>query len=144
GSVNGTFNDGSNSFVLARDVSPVAEGQSYVFHIHRGTCASVGSVVRTRSNCGEPVAAIQDVSERRCAICRSASGTPGWCCRAWVACPRCGPTVEAVPWLDRYQRMTRRLAEKLARRAEVWIARGRDLEALRGCFAVLGAGGTVL
>ncbi|MEO7510275.1 MAG: hypothetical protein ABIZ91_00810 [Gemmatimonadaceae bacterium] len=40
--------------------------------------------------------------------------------------------------------MTRRLAEKLARRAEVWIARGRDLEALRGCFAVLGAGGTVL
>jgi len=32
---------------------------------------------------------------------------------------RCGPTVEAVPWLDRYQRMTTRLAEKIARLAQV-------------------------
>ncbi|MEO6525452.1 MAG: transposase family protein [Gemmatimonadaceae bacterium] len=29
------------------------------------------------------------------------------------------PTVEAVPWLDRYQRMTTRIAEKIARLAQV-------------------------
>ena len=28
--------------------------------------------------------------------------------RARVECPRCGPTVEAVPWLDKYARMTTR------------------------------------
>jgi transposase len=39
--------------------------------------------------------------------------------RARLQCPRCGPTVEAVPWLDRYQRMTKRLAEKIARLAQV-------------------------
>ena len=39
--------------------------------------------------------------------------------RARVECPRCGPTVEAVPWLDRYQRMTTRLAAAIARLATV-------------------------
>ena len=39
--------------------------------------------------------------------------------RARVLCPQCGPTVEAVPWLDRYARMTTRLAEAIARLAEV-------------------------
>jgi transposase len=39
--------------------------------------------------------------------------------RARVECPRCGPTVEAVPWLDRYQRMTTRLADAIARLAQV-------------------------
>jgi transposase len=39
--------------------------------------------------------------------------------RARVRCPRCGPTVEAVDWLDKHQRMTRRLAEKIARLAMV-------------------------
>lgn len=39
--------------------------------------------------------------------------------RARVECPRCGPTVEAVPWLDRYQRMTTRLAAAIARLAQV-------------------------
>lgn len=126
--------------------------------------------------------------------------------RARVPCPRRGPTVEAVPRLDRYQRMTTRLAETIARLAQVlpikqvaawfgvgwdtvkqidrrafaaqlgaaedhldgmqqiaidefairrghqdatvvlelqrkrvvWIARGRDLEALRGFFTALG------
>lgn len=36
-----------------------------------------------------------------------------------LRCSRCGPTVEAVPWLDRYQRMTTRLAESVVRLAEV-------------------------
>lgn len=39
--------------------------------------------------------------------------------RARLGCPRCGPTVEAVPWLDGYQRMTTRLADKIARLAQV-------------------------
>lgn len=38
--------------------------------------------------------------------------------RARVQCPTCGPTVEAVPWLDRYQRLTTRLAEAIARLAQ--------------------------
>ncbi len=37
-----------------------------------------------------------------------------------LQCPRCGPTNEQVPWLDRYQRMTKRLAETLARLAQVF------------------------
>src|SRR5262249_54364224 len=39
--------------------------------------------------------------------------------RARLQCPRCGPTVEAVLWLDRYQRMTKGFAESVARLA--WI-----------------------
>jgi len=32
-----------------------------------------------------------------------------------LACPRCGPRIEKVPWLDRYARHTRRLAVSVAR-----------------------------
>jgi transposase len=32
-----------------------------------------------------------------------------------LACPRCGPKVEKIGWLDRYARHTRRLAESVAR-----------------------------
>lgn len=39
--------------------------------------------------------------------------------RARVRCPRCGPTVEAIPWLDRYARLTTRFAESIARLCEV-------------------------
>jgi transposase len=39
--------------------------------------------------------------------------------RVRLQCPRCGPTVEAVPWLDRYARMTQRFAESVARLAQV-------------------------
>ena len=72
------------------------------------------------SRCGEPVIEIHDVTERR------VRDLPVFDWDTWVvfprarlACPRCGPTVEAVPWLDRYQRMTTRLAEKIARLAMV-------------------------
>jgi transposase len=36
-----------------------------------------------------------------------------------LRCPRCGPTVEEIPWLDRYQRVTKRLAETLGRMAQL-------------------------
>ena len=39
--------------------------------------------------------------------------------RARLGCPNCGPTVEAVSWLDKHQRMTARLAEKITRLAMV-------------------------
>jgi len=35
--------------------------------------------------------------------------------RARVDCPRCGPKLEELPWLGRYARVTRRLAESVAR-----------------------------
>lgn len=35
--------------------------------------------------------------------------------RRRVACPRCGPKLERLDWLDRYARMTQRLAESVAR-----------------------------
>lgn len=36
-----------------------------------------------------------------------------------VACPRCGPTVELLSWLDRYARVTKRLAQSVARLCRV-------------------------
>lgn len=39
--------------------------------------------------------------------------------RRRLTCPQCGPTVEAVPWLDRYQRMAKRLADLIAGFAQV-------------------------
>lgn len=35
--------------------------------------------------------------------------------RRRVLCPRCGPRLERLPWLDRHARVTRRLAESVAR-----------------------------
>lgn len=72
------------------------------------------------SRCGAEVVAIHDVAERRVRDL-SVFDWDTWVVfpRARLECPRCGPTVEAVPWLDRYQRMTTRLAEKIARLAMV-------------------------
>lgn len=39
--------------------------------------------------------------------------------RRRVRCPQCGPKVEALSWLDRYARVTRRLAESVARLCQV-------------------------
>lgn len=35
--------------------------------------------------------------------------------RRRVLCPHCGPKLEQLPWLDRYTRVTKRLAESIAR-----------------------------
>lgn len=76
--------------------------------------------VKRCSRCGTPVAAVHDVTERR------VRDLPLMAYDVWLLfpqarlrCPRCGPTVEDIPWLDRYQRMTKRLAETLARLAQV-------------------------
>ena len=39
--------------------------------------------------------------------------------RRRVLCPACGPKIEDLPWLGRYQRGTRRLAESVARLSKV-------------------------
>jgi transposase len=36
-----------------------------------------------------------------------------------VACPRCGPKLERLAWLDRYARVTRRLADSVVRMCQV-------------------------
>lgn len=38
-----------------------------------------------------------------------------WVLRRRVLCPHCGPKLEWLPWLDRYARVTKRLAESIAR-----------------------------
>ena len=39
--------------------------------------------------------------------------------RRRVVCPRCGPKLEALGWLGRYQRVTQRLAENVARLCKI-------------------------
>jgi len=72
------------------------------------------------SRCGTPIEHVHDVSERR------VRDLPLMAHDVWLVfpqarlqCPRCGPTVEHIPWLDRYQRMTKRLAETIARLAQI-------------------------
>src|SRR6266536_1770796 len=73
------------------------------------------------SRCGEIVVEIHDVTERQ------VRDLPVFDWDTWIVfpsarlqCPRCGPTVEMVPWLDRYQRVTKRLAEAIGRMAMVF------------------------
>jgi transposase len=75
---------------------------------------------KTCSRCGRQVTAVHDVSPRTVRDLPILDAET-WLVvpRARVLCPHCGPTVEAVPWLDRYQRMTTRLAEAIARLCEV-------------------------
>lgn len=72
------------------------------------------------SGCGELVSEIHETTERRVRELPILDATT-WLLvpRARLACPRCGPTVEAVPWLDRYARMTTRFAESVARLAHL-------------------------
>lgn len=72
------------------------------------------------SGCGEIVEIVHDMAERRVRDLPILEAET-WLVfpRARLECPRCGPTVEAVRWLDRYQRMTTRLAEAIARLAQV-------------------------
>jgi transposase len=72
--------------------------------------------------------------QKRCSACQQVVGPvhdwaerwvrdlPVWGADTWLmvprcrlACPRCGPKLEALEWLDRYARVTRRLAESVAR-----------------------------
>lgn len=72
------------------------------------------------SRCGQPVKEVHDATPRRVRDLPFGEWDT-WLVfpRARLLCPECGPTVEDVPWVDRYQRMTKRLAEKIAALAGV-------------------------
>jgi transposase len=81
---------------------------------------AVPGAPRTCSRCGQATPAVHDVSVRR------VRELPILDAETWllvplarVQCPRCGPTVERLPWLDRYARMTTRFAASVARLAQV-------------------------
>jgi transposase len=79
------------------------------------TLQAVAGQPRRCSRCGQIVGEVHDVTPREIRDLPILDAET-WLIvpRARLKCPRCGPTVEAVPWLDRYQRMTRRLAESIA------------------------------
>ena len=68
------------------------------------------------SGCGQEVEQVHDVEERWVRDL-PILGTTTWLCvhRCRLACPRCGPKLEELSWLPRYSRVTRRLAESVAR-----------------------------
>lgn len=72
------------------------------------------------SRCGTEVMEVHDTSSRRVRDL-PIMGRDTWLVlpRRRLTCPQCGPTVEDIPWLDRYQRMTKRLADLIAGFAQV-------------------------
>lgn len=84
------------------------------------TLEAVPGEVRRCSRCGESVAEVHDVTPREVRDLPILEAET-WLIvpRVRLQCPRCGPTVEAVLWLDRYARMTKRFVESVARLARV-------------------------
>jgi transposase len=82
------------------------------------TLEAVSGEPRLCSRCGAAVSEIHDVTPREVRDLPILEAET-WLIlpRARLKCPNCGPTVEAIPWLDRYQRMTKRFAESVARLA---------------------------
>lgn len=70
--------------------------------------------------CGQRVDSIHDV-EVRSVRDLPVLGVATWLSvpRRRVACPRCGPRLERLEWLDRHARMTRRLADSVVRLCQV-------------------------
>jgi transposase len=81
---------------------------------------AVPDTPRRCSRCGQAVTTVHDVSRRRVRELPILEADT-WLIvpLARVSCPRCGPTVEGLPWLDRYARMTTRFAASVARLAQV-------------------------
>src|SRR5690606_19710506 len=68
------------------------------------------------SGCDQPVAAIHDQTVRRIRdLPLFEYAVELWVPRLRLACPRCGPRLERLDWLDPHARVTRRLAESVAR-----------------------------
>ena len=76
--------------------------------------------VKRCTGCGEEVSEVHDRQERWVRDL-PILGTTTWLCvhRCRVKCPRCGPKLEQLDWLARYSRVTRRLAESVARLCQV-------------------------
>jgi len=77
-------------------------------------------IARRCSGCGRKVKQIHDVTfrwVRDVAILEAETWL--WLGRVRVACPHCGPKVEALDWLAPYSRLTRRMAENVVRLCRV-------------------------
>ena len=72
---------------------------------------------RCCGGCGERTQAVHDVQERRVRDLPVFEHIVELVVpRIRVACPRCGPKLERLTWLEPYARVTRRLADSVARR----------------------------
>ncbi len=81
-------------------------------------------VRRCCSGCGQPVAAIHDRTVRRIRdLPVFEESVELRVQRLRLACPRCGPRLEQLDWLDRHARVTRRLARSVARLCAVTSVR---------------------
>jgi transposase len=82
--------------------------------------APIGRRLRRCSGCGEQIEAIHDVELRRIRDLPVFEHlvelrVP----RLRVACPGCGPKLEQLTWLEPYARVTRRMADSVARLCQV-------------------------
>lgn len=84
------------------------------------TLAPLPGIPRRCSGCGRKVKQIHDVTfgwVRDVPILEAQTWL--WLGRVRVACPHCGPKVEALDWLAPYSRLTRRMAENVVRLCRV-------------------------
>jgi len=84
------------------------------------TLAPVTGIPRRCSGCDGMVDRIHDVTDRWIRdVSILDAETWLWMGRVRVACPKCGPKVEALDWLSPYSRLTRRMAENVVRLCQV-------------------------
>jgi transposase len=84
------------------------------------TLAPLPGIVRHCGGCGRRVEQIHDVTYRWVRdVSMLEAETWLWLGRVRVACPHCGPKVEALSWLAPYSRLTRRMAENVVRLCQV-------------------------
>jgi transposase len=82
--------------------------------------APLPGIARRCSGCDRMVTQIHDITfrwVRDLAILEAETWL--WLGRVRVACPHCGPKVEALDWLAPYSRLTRRMAENVVRLCRV-------------------------
>lgn len=92
-------------------------------HEQRGKCRWLvldleprADAVRYCSGCGEPVCAVHDRSTRRIRDLPVFDAPVELrVSRLRLACPTCGPRLERLDWLEPHARVTRRLAQSVAR-----------------------------
>ena len=82
--------------------------------------APLPGIARRCSGCGQAVGPIHDVTYRWVReVTILGAETWLWMGRVRVACPDCGPKLEALDWLAPYSRLTRRMAENVVRLCQV-------------------------